>query len=96
MDVYRTKWGWVLRFELAGVRMEDVEVHVMGRQITVSGVRRDVLLEDGCVWYSMEIAYSEFRRTVELPAAIDRGRVQVEGRDGILMVRVITQEEEAR
>ena len=53
-------WGWILKFDLAGVRLEDVQVHVSKRTVMVSGVRRDCMVEDGCRHYSMEITYSRF------------------------------------
>jgi HSP20 family protein len=53
VDVYRATWGWLLKFDLAGVRMEDVHVHISKRSVTVSGVRRDYMVEEGCSHYSM-------------------------------------------
>jgi HSP20 family protein len=88
VDVYRTRGGWLLKFDLAGVRMEDVSVQVQGCRITVSGARRDWLVEEGASYYSMEIAYSRFERSVELPCDFANPRVALEGRDGLLIVRV--------
>jgi len=97
VDIYRsTAGGWILKFDLAGVRLNDVHVHASKRSVTVSGVRRDHMLEEaGCSHYSMEISYSRFQRTVELPEDIHSSRVTVDYRDGILFVR-IAQREEAR
>lgn len=93
-DIYRTRSGWLLKFDLAGVRMEDVQVHVSRRSVSVSGVRRDWMVEDaGCLHYSMEISYSRFQRTIELPDEIHAARTAVEYRDGILTVRIAQQEE---
>jgi len=41
VDVYRTNRGWILKFDLAGVQVEDVRITVRGRRITIDGVRRD-------------------------------------------------------
>ncbi|MBV9126219.1 MAG: Hsp20/alpha crystallin family protein, partial [Planctomycetes bacterium] len=41
VDVYRTRQGWRVKFELAGVRPEDITLTVHGRRLTVQGVRRD-------------------------------------------------------
>ncbi len=88
VDVYRTRGGWLLKFDLAGVRMEDVSVQVQGCRITVSGVRRDLLAEEDASYYSMEIAYSRFERTIELPCHLINPRVALEGRNGLLIVRI--------
>ena len=89
VDIYRSNKGWILKVDLAGVRMEDIHVHLAKRSVSISGVRRDCLLEDNsCRHYSMEIAYSRFDRTVELPEDIQNARVAVDYRDGILLVRI--------
>jgi HSP20 family protein len=88
VDVYRTRYGWLLKFELAGVRLEDVQLQVGNRSLTISGVRRDYMLEDGCSFYSMEISYNRFERTVDLPTDLHGGLMQLEYKDGILLVRI--------
>ena len=93
-DIYRTSWGWILKFDLAGVRMDDVHVHVSKRTVTVDGVRRDCAVEDGCRHYSMEITYSQFRRVIELPDNVDTADLRMDYRDGILYVRIRTKGEE--
>jgi HSP20 family protein len=92
-DVYRTRTGWLVKYDLAGVKIEDIEVTVAGSQITIGGFRRDWRLEDGCSHYSMEISYNRFERTLELPCDLDGAEVKVEGRDGILLLRLICQGE---
>jgi HSP20 family protein len=87
-DVYRTRDGWLLKFDLAGVAPEDVSVEVHGCRITVSGVRRDYQVDDLESYYSMEISYNRFERTVELPCQFMNPRVTLETRNGILFVRV--------
>ena len=88
VDIYQTNWGWILKFELAGVRMEDLSVHVSKRAVTVSGIRRDYMIETGCSHYSMEITYSRFRRSVELPDDLSGAQMRLDYRDGILFVRI--------
>jgi len=89
-DVYRTPYGWLLKFELAGVRLEDISIHRQGGRITLSGVRRDWALEEGTHQHLMEISYSRFERTIELPGDPGEARMDVEYRDGILLIRVTT------
>ena len=90
-DAYRTSRGWVLKFDLAGVRPEDVTVRVEGCRITVAGTRRDCLVEEGGFHYLMEISYNRFERTIELPCDLDNPEVDLEFREGILLVRVKTE-----
>jgi HSP20 family protein len=88
-DIYRTRSGWLIKYDLAGVKMEDVEVAIKGSEITVSGFRRDWKLEEGSTHYSMEISYNRFERTIDLPCVLDGAEVAIEGREGILLVRLI-------
>ena len=86
-DVYRTGEGWLLKFELAGLNLDDVSVSAHGSAITVSGVRRDNMVEADCCQYSMEISYSRFERTIHLPCNIDNTDLNIEYKNGILLVR---------
>lgn len=87
-DVYRTPDGWLLKFDLAGVKTEDVNVQIQGCRVTVSGRRRDWMVEQGCSHYSMEISYNRFERTIELPCGLENVRWGVEYNEGLLMIRV--------
>ncbi len=91
VDVYKTRDGWLLKFDLAGVRLEDVTVSVGGNRVSVSGNRRDTVIEEGASYYSMEISYSRFERTVEMPVTLESARITLEARDGILLVRMVTE-----
>lgn len=90
-DIHRTRDGWLLKLDLAGVQIEDVTISIRGRRVVVSGVRRDSFLEEGSSYYSMEISYNRFERSVEMPANLETARVIVAARDGLLLVRMITE-----
>lgn len=92
-DVYRTRDGWLVKLDLAGVREEDMRVEATGSQIIVSGIRRDWLIEEGWSHYAMEITYSRFERVVELPVDLDRAEIKAECQAGMLLVRVNTKKE---
>ena len=90
-DVYRTQTGWLVKFELAGVRAEDIHLEVLGPRMTLRGVRRDRTTAEESHCYRMEIAYSEFERSLELPCDLKRADITTEYRDGMLLVRVQTE-----
>ena len=87
-DVYRTPDGWLVKFELAGVEPEDIELTALGRVLRVRGRRRDCCLSEGCRQLRMEIAYSRFERQVELPDDVQSAHVTTEFRHGMLLVRI--------
>jgi HSP20 family molecular chaperone IbpA len=49
------------------------------------------VVEEGASYYSMEISYSRFERTIEMPVSLERGRVILEAQNGILLVRIVTE-----
>src|SRR5437660_887972 len=83
-DVYRSRSGWLVKFDLAGVRPEDIVVSAGASRLTVCGRRRDWTIEEGHRYYRMEIAYSHFERTLELPCRLDDARITSEFREGML------------
>jgi HSP20 family protein len=88
VDIYRVDNGWLLKFDLAGVRPNEIQLKVVGRSLTVSGRRGDWVVEESrpCNAYSMEITYSQFERTLELPNEIEHLQIHTEYRDGMLLV----------
>jgi HSP20 family protein len=88
VDVYRARDGWLIKCDLAGVRPEDLALSVNGSRLTVRGSRRDCSLDEGCSHYRLEIAYSQFERTIELPDNLERAQLTTEFRQGMLLVRI--------
>jgi HSP20 family protein len=93
VDVYRTRNGWLIKYDLAGVAPADVKVTVNGSRLTIRGTRRDCQLQEDCCHHYMEISYSRFERTIELPDNLERARLSLEYQLGMLLVRL---EKEAR
>jgi HSP20 family protein len=87
-DVHRGQESWLVKFDLAGVRPEDIRLEAEGRQLRVSGVRRDLSILDNQQVYSMEISYNRFRRSVDLPFDLTQAEIRTEYRDGMLMVLI--------
>jgi HSP20 family protein len=88
VDVYRTRDGWLIKADVAGVRPEDITLCVEGTRVTVRGVRRDLVLDEGCCHYRLEISYNHFERTVELPENVELAEIATEFRLGMLLVRI--------
>jgi HSP20 family protein len=90
-DVYQTRDGWLVKFDLAGVRPDDLTLTIEGRRLTVRGTRRDWSTEQDCCCYRMEISYSRFERTVELPGDLELARIATDYQYGMLLVRIQTE-----
>jgi HSP20 family protein len=92
-DVYRTRSGWLVKFDLAGVRLEDIHLEVQGRTLSVAGVRRDWVLEEGYQYHALEIAYCEFERQLTFPTDLEHARLTTQYHDGMLLVHLQTEGE---
>lgn len=90
-DVHRTRQGWLVKFELAGVRDEEIELEVHGRYLVLRGRRVDSHMETGSECQSMEIAYTGFERVVQLPRSVEHARLETDYQHGIFLVRIITE-----
>ena len=95
VDVFQTRDGWLLKYELAGVSPREIELGIRGRTIVLRGMRRDVHIDDQQKSYSMEISYNQFERSLEMPCDLDTMNVSTEYRDGMLLVRLRCKETEA-
>jgi HSP20 family protein len=91
-DVHETDAAILLKLELAGVTVENVQVALSadGRQLHVSGTRAERqderVTRTGC--HQLEIYFGPFERTFTLPADfdIDRDGITATLRDGFLTI----------
>lgn len=87
-DLYRTTHGWWLKLELAGVRPEDVQIHVQGRWLLVTGTRRDLVLDGDSTCQALEISYDSFERRFEFPLDLAAAKITPDFQNGMLLVRI--------
>jgi HSP20 family protein len=71
--------------ELPGFSMDDIEVSVMGSQLTVKG-RREFRKEEGTTYHRRERYTGEFTRSLTLPTDVDPDKVEASLKDGVLTV----------
>jgi HSP20 family protein len=87
-DIYRCGDGWKIKFDLAGVKPEDVQVVVGDDAIIVRGVRRDWVMTDDWSYYQLEITYSRFERVIRIPCDLSRAEIRSESIDGWFLLHV--------
>jgi Molecular chaperone (small heat shock protein) len=90
-DIYQCSYGWLIKYDLAGVQPGDIRLTAQGCCLTITGIRRDLSIGAGQA-YSMEIAYNRFERSIELPCNLDQASIQTEYRDGMFLVSLRTGE----
>ena len=87
LNIFRSRDGIMLRAELPGVRPEDVDVTVEGRQVTLTGERRPPEA-GGNAYHRRERTWGKFSRTIRLPDDLDVDGLAAQCRNGVLTVTV--------
>jgi HSP20 family protein len=87
-DVYRSSDGWVVKVDLAGVCMDELEVEMRNDLLTIRGCRKDTHIRDGFTYHQMEITYSRFEKSIQFPAPIDGASIRRDYNDGFLIIDV--------
>ena len=95
-DVYRVRDGWIVKVDLAGVRTDDLDISISGPLLRISGLRRDSTCGEGISHYQLEITYSRFEKTIQFPRSIESASIGRDYRDGLLILRLHEEEEQAR
>jgi HSP20 family protein len=85
----------IVTAELAGIRGEDLELAVHGRELVISGHRRPAPA-GGLVYQQIEIEHGPFRRVVELGADVVAERTRATYEDGVLRIELPLLQQEQR
>jgi HSP20 family protein len=91
-DAYETEDAFVVRLDLAGVRREDVRVHLRERLLVVQGVRGDSLPPGPVRFHKMETAKGPFARSILLPERFAGAPAHAVYRDGVLEIALHVRE----
>jgi len=73
--------------ELPGVKNEDVDVSVVGNELTIHG-RRPEATGETASFHRRERGAGDFSRTLRLPYEVDAAGVEATLRDGVLLVKL--------
>jgi HSP20 family protein len=85
LNVWEGEGNMYVEAELPGIEQEELEILVVGNQLTINGHRSEPTAEQG-TWYRRERGYGKFSRTVELPAEVDADQVSANFNLGVLTI----------
>jgi HSP20 family protein len=88
MDLVETAEDYVLRADLPGLKLEDVNLEVEDTVLTVSGERKLEPETEGGGYHRLERAFGAFSRKLTLPKGVDNDAVTASFADGVLEVRI--------
>jgi HSP20 family protein len=88
IDVLQKNGDLVVRAELPGVRLEDVEMMVHQGVLTISGKREEQREEEGGGYLVRERRSGSFRRSLQLPEDVDEDNIRARFENGVLEVTI--------
>jgi HSP20 family protein len=88
LEVVEKNHQLVARFELPGLKREDITVTITEEGLTVEGERKLEEKEKEHNWYRTERTYGKFVRVIPLPVGVNAGEIKATFENGILEVVV--------
>jgi HSP20 family protein len=85
-DVYETDEELVVKFEIAGVRPEDVSLAVNGNNLILRGEKKRIEGAGNAKYHCMERGFGKFKRVVHIASPVNTHKATTEFLDGVLKV----------
>ena len=86
VDVYEDEQQVVLKLEVPGVKMEDLDIRLENQRLTVKGERRFEADEKAENFHRIERRFGSFVRSFTLPQTVDMDAVSAASDAGVLTI----------
>lgn len=94
MNAWSSEEGVTIDVELPGVTPDDVDISIMGDQLTLKGKFNAVPEKSDYAYHAQERPRGEFSRSITLPFRVDHDRVNAKYKNGILRLELPRSEAE--
>ncbi len=88
VDVYQTPTDIIVQTMVAGVRPEDLEISIARDMITIRGKREEARTVDEENYFSKELYWGTFSRTILLPQEVEPEEAEAAEKQGLLTIRL--------
>ena len=88
VDVYQNTNDIYVETMVAGVRPEDVQIHITRDMITIRGKREQARTINDEDFFTRELYWGAFSRTISLPAEVEAEEAEAIERHGLLVIRL--------
>lgn len=85
-DASRDDGAYHVTMELPGVEEKDVDVSVDGDVLTIKGEKKTEREEKKKDYYFTERSYGSFQRSFQIPADVDRDKIDAQCEKGVLTI----------
>jgi HSP20 family protein len=93
VEMYETGAELMLKAELPGFSIEDVQIELKDNTLTLKGERKRELDVKEDQYHRVERAYGAFQRSFILPALVDTDKAEATLKDGVLELKLPKTEE---
>ena len=88
VDVYQTPTDIIVQTMVAGVRPEDLEISTARDMLTIRGKREESRTIDEENYFSKELYWGSFSRTILLPQEVEPEEAEAVEKHGLLTIRL--------
>lgn len=88
LDVTEDDKSFSIKVDLPGMDEKDVDVTLSDRLITIRGKKEEDEETREKDYYRRERTYGSFRRSIEIPAAVDASKIDASFRKGVLTINL--------
>ena len=96
VDVYQTPTDIVIQTMVAGVKPEDLELSIARDIITIRGEREESRTIDEDNYFTKELYWGKFSRTISLPAEVEPEEVEATEKHGLVTIKIKKVDKEKR
>jgi len=86
VDISEDETHYQIRADLPGVDPKDIEVHLEGDELTLSGERTEETEDKGRNWQRTERVHGQFYRRFRLPESADAEKIEAKSDKGVLEI----------
>lgn len=87
-DVSETDEHIIVKADLPGVDVKDIDISIVGNVLTVKGEKKQEKEEKGESYHRIERSYGSFSRSISLPAEVNPDAVEAVYKDGVLKLTI--------
>ncbi len=88
VDLYQTPTEIIVQTMVAGVKPEDLELSIARDMVTIVGKREEQRNIDDDNYFTKELYWGRFSRTISLPQEVEPEEVEATEKHGLLTIRL--------
>ena len=86
INIWANEESLMVSAEMPGVQVDDIDVSVDGKTLTISGERVSDDLPEGARYHRKERRFGDFSRSIKLPIAVNSEDVKASFNNGVLTI----------